>query len=67
MPIEPEFEVQLPPNTPFLTRNVILNLQGLRFANAGIYSVDLGCDGELLMRLPLRIVHVQQPQAELAS
>jgi hypothetical protein len=67
MPIEPEFEVQLPAGTPFLTRNVILNLQGLRFANAGIYSVDLGCDGELLMRLPLRIVHVQQPQAELAS
>ena len=67
MPIEPEFEVQLPSGAPFLTRNVILNLQGLRFANAGIYSVDLGCDGELLMRLPLRIVHVQQPQAELAS
>lgn len=61
MPIEPEFDVQLPPNVPFLTRNLILNLQGLRFPAAGIYSVDIGCDDELLMRLPLRIVHVEQP------
>lgn len=61
MPIEPEFEVQLPPNVPFLTRNLIMNLQGLRFPAAGIYSVDISCDSELMMRLPLRIVHVEQP------
>lgn len=61
MPIEPEFEVQLPPNTPFLTRNLIMNLQGLRFQKDGIYSVDIGCDGELVMRLPIRIVKVEQP------
>ncbi|MBB5352017.1 hypothetical protein HNR46_002258 [Haloferula luteola] len=61
MPIEPEFEVQLPPNVPFLTRNLIMNLQGLRFPAAGIYSVDISCDEELMMRLPLRIVHVEQP------
>lgn len=67
MPIEPEFEVGLPPNVPFLTRNVIMNLQGLRFPQAGIYSVDIGCDGELLMRLPLRIVQVAaQPQEQPA-
>lgn len=62
MPIEPEFDVQLPPNVPFLTRNLIMNLQGLRFPTAGIYSIDIGCDGDLLMRLPLRIVHVEQPE-----
>ncbi|MGB1130661.1 MAG: DUF6941 family protein [Haloferula sp.] len=60
MPIEPEFDVQLPPNVPFLTRNLIMNLQGLRFPDAGIYSIDIGCDGELMMRLPLRIVQVDQ-------
>jgi hypothetical protein len=64
MPIEPEFEVQLPPNVPFLTRNLIMNLQGLRFPNAGIFSVDIGCDGELLMRLPLRIVQVDQAEGQ---
>ncbi|MDE0834911.1 MAG: hypothetical protein OSA84_01005 [Akkermansiaceae bacterium] len=58
MPIEPEFDVKLPPNTPFLTRNIVMNLQGLRFPNDGIYSIDIGCDGELLMRVPLRVVKV---------
>ena len=58
MPIEPEFDVALPNNVPFLTRNLILNLQGLRFPHAGIYSVDIGCDGEVLSRIPLRILQV---------
>lgn len=58
MPIEPEFDVQLPKNVPFLTRNIVMNLQGLRFEEAGIYSIDIGCDGEILVRLPLRIVQV---------
>jgi len=60
MPIQPEFDVQLPKNAPFLTRNVVMNLQGLRFPQDGIYSVDIGCDGEIIVRLPLRVVHVQQ-------
>jgi hypothetical protein len=60
MPIEPEFEVALPKNVPFLTRNIVMNLQGLRFPESGIYSIDIGCDGEILVRLPLRIVQVTQ-------
>jgi hypothetical protein len=60
MPIEPEFEVALPKNVPFLTRNIVMNLQGLRFPETGIYSIDIGCDGEILVRLPLRIVQVTQ-------
>ena len=60
MPIKPDFEVQLPNNTPVLTRNIVMNLQGLRFPEAGIYSIDIGCDDEILVRLPLRIVQVTQ-------
>lgn len=60
MPIEPEFEVQLPNNVPFLTRNMVMNLQGLKFPKTGIYSIDIGCDGEILVRLPLRVVKVTQ-------
>ena len=60
MPIKPEFEVQLPKNAPFVTRNIVMNLQGLRFPTSGIYSIDIGCDDEILMRLPLRIVQVTQ-------
>ncbi|MGJ8641863.1 MAG: DUF6941 family protein [Luteolibacter sp.] len=58
MPIEPDFEVKLPPNAPYLTRNIVMNLQGLRFPQDGIYSIDIGCDGEIMMRLPLRVVKV---------
>lgn len=60
MPIEPEFDVKLPENVPFLTRNMVMNLQGLKFEATGIYSIDIGCDGELLVRLPLRVVKVTQ-------
>jgi hypothetical protein len=60
MPIKPDFEVQMPKNTPFITRNIVMNLQGLRFPTAGIYSIDIGCDDEILIRLPLRIVQVTQ-------
>lgn len=63
MPIEPEFEIQLPKGVPFLTRNIVMNLQGLRFPEAGLYSIDIGCDGEILVRLPLRIVQVSQNPA----
>lgn len=58
MPIEPEFDVKLPNDVPFNTRNMVLNLQGLRFNEDGIYSIDIGYDGELMMRLPLRVVKV---------
>jgi hypothetical protein len=58
MPIEPEFEVKMPKEIPFNTRNMVMNLQGLRFTEDGIYSIDIGYDGELMMRLPLRILKV---------
>jgi hypothetical protein len=58
MPIKPEFEVQLPKGAPFLTRNIVMNLQGLRFPEDGIYSIDIGCDDEVLIRVPLRVVKV---------
>ena len=58
MPIKPEFDVQLPKGAPFLTRNIVMNLQGLRFPEDGIYSIDIGCDDEVLIRLPLRVIKV---------
>ena len=59
MPIKAEMPVQVPDEVPFLTRNLVLNFQGLRFPNAEVYSVDIALDGELVMRLPLRIVQVK--------
>jgi hypothetical protein len=67
MPIEPEFDVKLPDGVPFNTRNMVMNLQGLRFPEGGIYSIDISCDGGLLMRLPLRVVKVNQKAASQKS
>ncbi len=58
MPIKPDFDIQLPNGAPFLTRNMVMNLQGLRFPDDGIYSIDIGYDDEILIRLPLRVVKV---------
>lgn len=62
MPIEADMPVELPEEVPFLTRNLILNLQGLRFTEPGVYFVDISIDDELMQRLPLRVVKVDQPQ-----
>ena len=43
-----------------MTRNLILNLQGLSFPEDGIYSIDISIDEELMTRIPLRIVEVDQ-------
>ena len=63
MPLKAEMPVQVPDNVTFVTRNLVLNFQGLKFAKAGIYSVDVSVDGELVARLPLRIVQVKQEGA----
>ncbi len=61
MPIVGDLKVALPEGATFLTRNLIMNFQGLRFEKSGNYSVDVTLDGELMARTPLRLVLVQQP------
>lgn len=56
MPIEADMPIELPDQVPFMTRNLILNLQGLSFPEDGIYSIDISVDDELITRIPLRIV-----------
>lgn len=64
MPIDADMPIEIPEDVPFVTRNLILNLQGLRFHEAGVYFVDISIDNELVQRLPLRVVQVdQQKQA----
>lgn len=64
MPVKIKMPVQVPENMSFVTRNFVMNFQGLRFPTAGIYSVDVSVDGELVARLPLRIVQVQDQPAQ---
>ena len=63
MPLIGDLKVALPEGDAFLTRNLIMNFQGLKFEKTGNYSVDITLDGELVSRTPLRLVLVQQPEA----
>ena len=62
MPIDADMPVELPEDVPFLHRNLILNFQGLKFPDAGVYFIDISIDDELIQRLPLRIVQVDPQQ-----
>ncbi|MBR5521893.1 MAG: hypothetical protein IKV82_00295 [Akkermansia sp.] len=59
MPIVGDLKVALPEGASFLTRNLIMNFQGLKFEKAGVYTVEVTLDGETISRTPIRLVMVQ--------
>jgi len=63
-PIEIPAAVALPDDAYFLTRNFIVNIQQLKFAEAGLYSVDIRLDGESRASIPLQ---VKNPPARPAA
>ena len=56
-------EVRLPDDVHFVTRNFIVNIQQLKFAEAGLYSVDIRLDGESRANIPLQVKN-PSPRAE---
>jgi hypothetical protein len=54
--IEPELHVKLPENVYFYSRNLIFNLQQIKFEQAGLYSIDIMIDEEMASRIPLQVV-----------
>lgn len=56
MPITAEMPIRVPEGVPFITRNLVMNLQGLKFKELGVYSIDVKVDEELVARIPLRIL-----------
>jgi hypothetical protein len=54
-PIEIPVAVSLPDDAHFLTRNFIVNIQQLKFAEAGLYSVDVRLDDKSQAAIPLQI------------
>ena len=62
MSIVGDLKVSLPEGASFLTRNLIMNFQGLKFEKAGVYTVEVTLDGETLSQTPIRLVMVQ-PEA----
>ncbi len=60
----PVVEVAFPPGmVPFVTRNLVLNLQRLRFDKPGVYYFEILMDGEELMSLPLRVTSFEGMRA----
>ena len=48
--------VKLPDNVYFYSRNLIFNLQQIKFEQAGLYSIDVIIDEEMKCRIPLQVV-----------
>jgi hypothetical protein len=58
---EPQFDVKLPsPDSFFVTRNLVVNMQRLKFPDAGNYAIDIRCDEQVLGRIPLRVMLVDE-------
>jgi hypothetical protein len=66
-PIMPAMEipvtVALPEDVHFVTRNFIVNIQQLKFVEAGLYSVDVLLDGRSQASIPLQVKLIQRAVA----
>lgn len=57
----PRMDVFFPPgNVPFVSRNLVLNLQRLRFEKPGVYVFEIILENNLLMSLPLRVTRMEE-------
>lgn len=63
-PIEMSFDVQVPDEAIIISRNFIVNFQGLKFEKPGFYSMDISLGGEIRGRIPLQVRHIQLPKPE---
>jgi len=55
--------VALAEDVHFVTRNFIVNIQQLKFVEAGLYSVDVRLDGESRAAIPLQVKQLPPPAA----
>lgn len=51
------FDIRIPPDAIHLSRNFILNIQNLKFDDAGHYAFTVAIDGRLLRSIPLHVQH----------
>lgn len=59
-PIEIPVAVTFPDDAHFLTRNFIVNIQGLKFPETGVYSVDVRLDDKSKASIPLWVKNLPQ-------
>ncbi len=63
-PFKPEVDVAFPSSfVPFVTRNLVLNLQRMKFDSAGVHKWVIDCGGSVLMNIPLRVTLFDQSRS----
>ena len=55
-PLNTQIQVKMPDDGYFVTRNIVLNLQRLKFEEVGNFSIDITADETMLTRVPLRVM-----------
>jgi hypothetical protein len=60
--VEMAFEVGMPEDTLFLSRNFVINIQQLKFEKPGLYSIDIAMDGRQEGSIPLQVKHVPRKE-----
>jgi hypothetical protein len=48
-------EIVFPADATFMSRNFVVNIQQLKFEQAGLYAIDLSVDGRPLSSIPLAV------------
>jgi hypothetical protein len=62
-PIDMPVKVGVPPDSSFISQNIIVSIQGLKFDRPGTYSIDLAIDGRHEASIPLSVRLVPPPTA----
>ncbi|MEM8953463.1 MAG: hypothetical protein AAGD22_04850 [Verrucomicrobiota bacterium] len=55
-PFQAKLEVKVPSDAMWVTRNLVMNIQRLKFKEAGHFSIDIMGNGKMLERIPLRVM-----------
>lgn len=62
-PLQTRINVKLPNDGYFITRNIVINLQRLKFEEVGQYSIDVSADSKILTQIPLRVMKLDSKPA----
>ena len=58
-PIDTPVDVVVPGDATFISRNFVVNIQGLKFETPGLYSVDVALNGAHQASVPLAVRQMQ--------
>jgi hypothetical protein len=55
-------EVALPDDTTFVSRNIVLNIQQLKFETPGLYAIEIAIDGRHEASIPLSVKQIARKE-----